>query len=154
MRLLQLLWKQFQEATLRIIPPNGYYEAVKNICEKNNILLILDEVMTGFGRTGKWFGFSHWEMEPDILTLAKGLTSGTMPLGATVVSDKIADYYQNNYLPTGLTNFAHPIGCAAALAAIDVYESERLIDNSRKMGDILNNELIDLSKKHKSIGSF
>ena len=68
------------------------------------------------------------------MTLAKGLTSGTMPLGATVVSDNIADYFQNNYLPTGLTNFAHPIGCAAALAAIDVYESERLIDNSRKMG--------------------
>ena len=119
-------------SNLRIVPPDGYYEAVKNICEEYNILLILDEVMTGFGRTGKWFGFSHWEVEPDIITLAKGITSGTMPLGATVVSNKIADYFENNYLPIGLTNFAHPISCAAALASIDVYESEGLINNSRK----------------------
>ena len=153
-KIAAVIMETISGSNLRIVPPKGYYEAVKKICEENNIMLILDEVMTGFGRTGKWFGFLHWEMEPDILTLAKGLTSGTMPLGATVVSDKIADYYQNNYLPTGLTNFAHPIGCAAALAAINVYESEGLIDNSRKMGELLNKELNRLSKKHKSIGSF
>ena len=153
-KIAAVIMETISGSNLRIVPPDGYYEAVKNICEKNNILLILDEVMTGFGRTGKWFGFSHWKMEPDILTLAKGLTAGTMPLGATVVSNKIADYYQNNYFPTGLTNFAHPIGCAAALAAIDVYENEGLIDNSRKMGQLLDRELNNLSNKHNSIGSF
>jgi len=141
-------------SNLRIVPPAGYYESVKDICEKYNILLILDEVMTGFGRTGKWFGFSHWKVEPDIITLAKGLTSGTMPLGATVVSDSIADYFENNYLPTGLTNFAHPISCAAALAAIDIYESEGLIENSRKMGQLLEKELKELSNRYDCIGSY
>ena len=153
-KIAAIIMETISGSNLRIVPPKGYYEAVKDICEKYNIILILDEVMTGFGRTGKWFGFSHWDMEPDILTLAKGLTSGTMPLGATVVSDQIAGHYQNHYLPTGLTNFAHPIGCAAALASIEVYESEGLIDNSKKMGKLLKKELKKLSSKHKSIGSF
>ena len=153
-KIAAVIMETISGSNLRIVPPKGYYEAVKEICEENNIMLILDEVMTGFGRTGKWFGFSHWDMEPDILTLAKGLTSGTMPLGATVVSDKIANYYKNNYLPTGLTNFSHPIGCAAALASIDVYENEKLIENSYYLGQLLDEELTRLKSRHNCIGSF
>ena len=138
----------------RIVPPKGYYEGIRKICNKHNVLLIYDEVMTGFGRTGKWFAASHWSAKPDIVTLAKGLTGGLMPLGATLVSKKIAKFYDKNYFPTGLTNYAHPISCAAALEAIKVYKKEKIINNAYNMGKIIEKFLKKIKLKYKCIGDY
>jgi len=135
-----------------IIPPLGYLDRVKEICDENTILLIADEVMTGFGRTGQWFGVQHWDITPDIMTMAKGLTSAYLPLGAVAVSDKISEALEKEMLYCGLTYSAHPLCCAAADAAIEVYKEENLIENSRAMGEILNGELQRLKSKHACIG--
>ena len=136
----------------RIIPPKGYYESLRKICDKYNVLLIFDEIMTGFGRTGKWFGANHWAAKPDIVTLAKGITGGIMPLGATLISKKIAKFYENEYFPTGLTNYAHPISCAAAIEAIKTYKKGNLIKKSEKLGNLIEKKLNIMKKKFKCIG--
>ncbi len=136
----------------RIIPPKGYYEEIRKICDKNNVLLIFDEIMTGFGRTGKWFGANHWSAKPDIVTLAKGITGGIMPLGATIISKKISNFYDKEYFPTGLTNYAHPISCAAAIESIKVYKNENLINKASKLGNLIEKKLKRLTKKFKCIG--
>jgi taurine--2-oxoglutarate transaminase len=115
-------------------------------------MLICDEVMSGFGRTGKWFAVDHWNVVPDIMTMAKGLTSAYVPLGAAVVSDTIAEYFEDKPLMAGLTYNAHSVGCAAAVACINVYKSDNLIENAARMGDILVVELNKLKAKHPSIG--
>ena len=113
--------------------PVGYLKAVREICDKHGILLIIDEVMSGFGRTGKWFGFENHGIVPDMATMAKGITSGYIPFGCLMVTDKIAARYDDTMLATGLTYAAHPVGCAAALANISVYETDNLIENAAEM---------------------
>jgi taurine--2-oxoglutarate transaminase len=135
-----------------IIPPEGYLGRVKEICEENHILFIVDEVMTGFGRTGRWFGVEHWDVVPDIMTMAKGLTSAYVPLGAVAISQKIGSELENKMLYCGLTYNAHPLCCAAAVATIDVYKEENLIENSQVMGEILKSELQKLKEKHICVG--
>lgn len=134
--------------------PVGYLKAVRDLCDKNGILLIIDEVMSGFGRTGKWFGFEHHDIVPDMVALAKGLTAGYLPFGALVVSDTIAEKFNDTMLPLGLTYSAHPVSCAAALAAIKVYEDDKLIENANEMGRYMNEKIALLMKRHPSIGDW
>jgi taurine---2-oxoglutarate transaminase len=108
--------------------------------------------MSGFGRTGEWFAVDHWGIQPDIMTLAKGLTSAYVPLGATMVSQPIAEYFEDRPLFAGLTYNSHPVGCAAAIACINVYKEDQLIDNARAMGEILKAELHKIKEKHPSVG--
>ena len=135
-----------------IVPPDGYMQRVKEICEKNDVLFVVDEIMSGFGRTGKWFAIEHWDVAPDIMTMAKGLTSAYIPLGAVAVSPKVSNVIDKEVLYCGLTYGAHPLSCAAACAAIEVYKEENLIENARDMGAILKTELKRFKEKHVSVG--
>jgi len=136
----------------RIVPPDGYMQRLRQICDEYKILLITDEVMTGFGRTGKWFACDHWNVVPDIMTLAKGINSAALPLGATVVNEEIAKYMDDHMYYGGLTQYGNPISCAAAIASIQVYKEEGLIENSRVLGLKLMAELEKMKAKHPSIG--
>lgn len=134
--------------------PVGFLKALREITERHGILLIIDEVMSGFGRTGKWFGFEHHHIVPDMVAMAKGLTSGYLPLGCLMVSDKIAAKYDDNVLALGLTYSAHPVSCAAALEMLNIYEEDNLIANAAAMGNYINEQVELLKKKHPSIGDF
>ena len=114
--------------------PPFYLKNVDSLCKKYDILLIIDEVMSGFCRTGKWFGFEHHDIKPDIVSIAKGITSGYIPLGGIIVSDKIISSFDDKLLPLGLTYSSHSVACAAALAVMDIYENENLNDNAEKIG--------------------
>jgi taurine---2-oxoglutarate transaminase len=134
--------------------PDGYLKAVRDICNKHGILLIMDEVMSGFGRTGKWFGFQHHDIIPDMIAMAKGLTCGYLPFGCLMVSDKIAAKYDDVVLPLGLTYSAHPVSCAAALETLKIYEEDNLIKNAVVMGKYVDSKIEELKKKHPSIGDW
>jgi len=134
--------------------PVGYLKAVREICDKHGILLIIDEVMSGFGRTGKWFGFENHGIVPDMIAMAKGLTCGYLPFGCLMVSDKIAAKYDDTVLALGLTYSAHPVSCAAALETLKIYEDEKLIENAAAMGEYVKERMKDLMKQHPSIGNF
>jgi len=134
--------------------PAGYLKAIREICNKYEILLIMDEVMSGFGRTGKWFGFQHHDIVPDMIAMAKGLTCGYLPFGCLMVSDKIAAKYDDAVLPLGLTYSAHPVSCAAALETLKIYEEDNLIDNAIAMGKYVDSRIEELKKKHPSIGDW
>lgn len=134
--------------------PVGYLKAVREICNKHGILLIMDEVMSGFGRTGKWFGFQHHDIIPDMIAMAKGLTCGYLPFGCLMVSDKIAAKFDDQVLSLGLTYSAHPVSCAAALATLKIYEDDNLIDNAAAMGKYVEEQVELLKQKHPSIGEF
>src|ERR1051325_1397038 len=134
--------------------PPGYLKAVRELCNKHGILLIMDEVMSGFGRTGKWFGFEHHDIVPDMIAMAKGLTCGYLPFGCLMVSDKIAAKYDDAVLPLGLTYSAHPVSCAAALETLKIYEDDNLIENAVEMGNYLDKRIEELRKKHPGIGDF
>ncbi|HMU10890.1 MAG TPA: aminotransferase class III-fold pyridoxal phosphate-dependent enzyme [Ferruginibacter sp.] len=134
--------------------PKGYLKAVREICNKHGILLIMDEVMSGFGRTGKWFGFENHGIIPDMICMAKGLTCGYLPFGCLMVSDKIAAKYDDTMLALGLTYSAHPVSCAAALETIKIYEDDNLIENAAAMGKYVEERVAELMKKHPSIGNF
>jgi taurine--2-oxoglutarate transaminase len=134
--------------------PLGYLKAVREICNKHGILLIIDEVMSGFGRTGKWFGFQHHDIIPDMIAMAKGLTSGYLPFGCLMVSDKIASKFDDTVLAIGLTYSAHPVCCAAALETLKIYEDDNLIENATEMGKYLDSRMEDLKIKHRSIGDW
>jgi taurine--2-oxoglutarate transaminase len=134
--------------------PPFYLKKVKTLCENYGILFISDEVMSGFGRAGKWFGVDNHEVTPDILAMAKGLTSGYLPLGGLIATDEIAKRFEDNYLPLGLTYSAHPVSCAAALAVLGIYEKENLIHRSAEMGEYVNKCVADLIEKHPSIGDW
>ncbi len=136
-----------------LVPPTGYLEGVRELCTKYNIVMICDEVMSGFGRTGEWFAVDHWKVVPDLLTMAKGLTSAYVPLGAVGIRRPIADYFQDHIFPGGLTTNSHPLACAAALATIQVYEDDCLIKNARRMGVLLKELLADLQVRHPSVGA-
>ena len=134
--------------------PVGYLKQVREICNKHGILLIIDEVMSGFGRTGKWFGFENHGIVPDMIAMAKGLTSGYLPFGCLMVSDKIASKYDDTMLALGLTYSAHPVCCAAALEMLKIYEDDNLIANAASMGRYIDQQVEKLKQKHPSIGDF
>ncbi len=134
--------------------PKGYLANVREICNKHGILLLIDEVMSGFGRTGNWFGFENHGIVPDMVAMAKGLTSGYLPFGCLMVSEKIASKYDNIPLALGLTYSAHPVGCAAALEMLKIYEDENLIENAQVMGAYLDQEAEKMKQKHPSIGDY
>ncbi len=136
-----------------LIPPDGYLEGVRKLCHKYGILMIADEVMSGFGRTGEWFACDHWKIVPDLITMAKGLTSSYLPLGAVGMRHYIAQHFQDKVFYGGLTYNSHPMGCAAALATVRVYEEDHLIDNAKKMGTVMKELLAELQSKHPSVGA-
>ena len=134
--------------------PKGYMAVVRELCNKHGILLIMDEVMSGFGRTGKWFGFQNHDIVPDMVAMAKGLTSGYLPFGCLMVSDKIAARYDDTMLALGLTYSAHPVCCAAALEVLKIYEDENMIENAAAMGTYVTQRVEDMKMRHPSIGDF
>jgi len=134
--------------------PPDYLKKIRAICDKHNILLIADEVMSGFGRTGKWFGVDVHAVVPDMIATAKGITSGYLPLGALIVSDKIAHYFDDKILWLGLTYSAHPVCCAAAVETIKIYEDDNLIENANTIGKYIDEQMQLLIKKHPSIGDW
>jgi len=136
-----------------LIPPDGYMEGLRALCDKYGILLIADEVMAGFGRTGEWFSVDHWKVVPDLISMAKGLTSAYVQLGAVGMRRHIADHFQKNVFWGGLTYNSHPLACAAALATIAVYEEDRLLQNARSMGAVMRGLLKDLQHRHPSVGA-
>lgn len=135
-----------------IVPPDDYWPRAREICDKYGILLISDEVMSGWGRAGQWFAVDNWNVTPDIITTAKGITSGYAPLGAVIVSEPIAKFFDDKYLYAGLTYNGHALSCAAALATIEVYEEDHLIENARAVGKYLGEKLESLKEKHPSVG--
>jgi taurine---2-oxoglutarate transaminase len=134
--------------------PVGYLKAVREICNKHGILIIMDEVMSGFGRTGKWFGFENHGIVPDMICMAKGLTCGYLPFGCLMVTEKIASKFDDAVLPLGLTYSAHPVSCAAALETLKIYEDDGLIENTIAMGKYMNQQVELLKQKHPSTGDF
>ena len=136
-----------------IVPPNGYWQKVREICTKYDILLIFDEVIAGCGRTGKLFAYEHWEIVPDILTLAKGITNACVPLGATILNKKITDYFnETKKFPHGFTYSGHALACAAGLASINAYIDEKIPENSAKVGEYFLDSLKNIQDRHKSVG--
>jgi taurine---2-oxoglutarate transaminase len=136
-----------------LLPPSGYLEGVRTLCDRYGILLIADEVMSGFGRTGRWFAVDHWNVVPDLITMAKGLTSAYVPLGAVGMRRRIADHFRDHVFYGGLTYNSHPVACATALATIAVYEQDDLIGNAQRMGEVMGGLLRDLSDRHPSVGA-
>lgn len=136
-----------------LIPPDGYLQGVRALCDKYGILMIADEVMSGFGRTGAWFAVNHWNVVPDLITIAKGLTSSYLPLGAVGMRQSIADAFKDKVFYGGLTYNSHPMGCAAALATIAVYEEDGLIERAARMGEVMKQHHADLYAKHPSLGA-
>jgi taurine--2-oxoglutarate transaminase len=134
--------------------PVGYLKAVRELCNKHGILFIADEVMSGFGRTGKWFGFEHHDIIPDMIAMAKGLTCGYLPFGCLMVSDAIAAKFNDAMLPLGLTYSAHPVSCAAALETLHIYEEDQLIERAAAMGKYMDEQVVLLQQKHPSIGDW
>lgn len=134
--------------------PPGYWKKVKAIADKYGVLTICDEVMSGFGRTGKWFGINHHDVEPDIMCMAKGITSGYVPLGGIIVTEEIAKVYDDKPLPLGLTYSAHPVSLAAANAVLDIYDDEKLIENAETMGMYLDLRMVEIKEEHPSIGDW
>ena len=135
-----------------IVPPDGYLQSIREVCDRHGILLIADEVMAGFGRTGKWFGVENWDVVPDILSVAKGINSGYIPLGAMVVRKPIADWVRDKYFAGGLTYSGHPLACASAIASIEAFKEEGIVENAAEMGDVFAEQLRTLQDKHPSIG--
>jgi taurine--2-oxoglutarate transaminase len=136
-----------------LVPPDGYMEGVRKLCDKYGILMIVDEVMAGFGRTGKWFAVDHWNVVPDLICMAKGLTSSYIPLGAVGMRQHIARYFDDKVFYGGLTYNSHPMGCATALATIKVYEDDNLVENARKMGVVMKILGEKLQERHPSVGA-
>ena len=135
-----------------LVPPDDYYPKLRALCDKYGILLIDDEVMSGFGRTGKWLATQHYGIKPDIVTCAKGLTSGYMPLGAVVVSQEIADYFETHMLWGGLTYSGHPVSCAAAVANLSIYEEEHVFENVEEQGLYLAERLENIKERFACVG--
>ena len=135
-----------------IIPPDGYLQGVRELCSTYGILLICDEVMSGFGRTGQWFAVDNWNVVPDLMTMAKGLTSAYAPLGAVAMRDDIAEFFHDKVFFGGLTYNSHPISMAAAIATIKVMKEDNLIEHSQQMGTVLRRHLNDLGEQHPSVG--
>jgi taurine---2-oxoglutarate transaminase len=135
-----------------IVPPDGYLQSIREVCDRHGILLICDEVMAGFGRTGRWFACEHWDVVPDILTVAKGINSGYVPLGAMVISEPIAEWVRGKYFAGGLTYSGHPLACASAVASIEAFREEGIVEHAAEMGAYLGPRLLELRERHSTIG--
>ncbi len=136
-----------------LIPPDGYLQGVRELCDRHGILMVCDEVMAGFGRTGRWFAVDHWDVVPDLMTMAKGLTSSYLPLGAVAMRHGIAEVFENKMFFGGLTYSSHPVSLAAALATIGVYESDDLIGNAARLGPVMRAHHERLAERHPSVGA-
>jgi taurine--2-oxoglutarate transaminase len=136
-----------------LVPPNGYLDGVRQLCDEFGILLIADEVMVGFGRTGRWFAVDHWDVVPHLMTFAKGVNSGYVPLGGVAVSESVYDTFLSRPYPGGLTYSGHPLACAAAIASINILEEDGLIDRARRLGEELVRPALQLMmERHRSVG--
>jgi len=135
-----------------IVPPKEYFPELRAVCDKWGVIMIADEVMSGFGRTGKWFAMDHWDVVPDIMTMAKGLTGAYLPLGATIVRKEIGDHFKDNFFSHGATYAGHALASAAALSVISIYQEDNLIENSEKMGTYLLEKAMELKEKHPCVG--
>jgi taurine--2-oxoglutarate transaminase len=136
-----------------LVPPDGYLAGVRSICDEFGIVMIADEVMSGFGRAGEWFAIDRWEVTPDLITFAKGVNSGYVPLGGVVISEAIASTFQHRAFPGGLTYSGHPLACASAVASINIFREEGIIDHARSLGeDVIAHALARLADKHPSVG--
>ena len=136
-----------------LVPPPGYLQGVRDLCDRHGIVLMCDEVMAGFGRCGEWFAVNHWNVTPDLICFAKGVNSGYLPLGGVIISQKIADTFKDRAYPGGLTYSGHPLACASAVASINIFKEEKIIENARMIGtDVIGPELQKLRDKHPSIG--
>lgn len=135
-----------------IIPPKGYLPGVRRICDEFGILMICDEVMAGWCRTGKMFAFQNFDVVPDIVSFAKGVTCGYVPLGGVAVSQKIADYFDDHLLSCGLTYSGHPLACAAGVACVNYYSEANILDNVNKVGKVLGEILEEMKEKHPCVG--
>jgi len=135
-----------------IPPPDGYLQSIRETCDRHGILLILDEVMAGFGRTGRWFACDNWDVVPDILTVAKGINSGYVPLGAMIAREPIAEWVRGRFFPGGLTYAGHPLACASAVASIEAFREEGIVENAAEVGGYIGERLHELAERHPSIG--
>ncbi len=136
-----------------LVPPPGYLAGVRQICDENGILLIADEVMAGFGRCGEWFAIQHWNVTPDLITFAKGVNSGYVPIGGVVVNDVVASTFDERVYPGGLTYQGHPLACASVVASIEILKDERILENARFLGtDVIGPELAKIAERHPSVG--
>jgi len=136
-----------------LVPPDGYLAGLREICDRYGILLVADEVMSGFGRTGRWFAIDHWGVVPDMMTMAKGISSAYAPLGALAIRRPVADAMADKFFSSGLSYFAHPVALAAGLATIAVYEEDGLIENAARMGEVMRRYHLDLQARHPSVGA-
>lgn len=136
-----------------LIPPDGYIQGVREICDRHDILMVADEVMAGFGRTGRWFAIDNWDTVPDLMTMAKGLTSSYLPLGAVAMNHEIARHFDTTFYYGGLTYSSHAVSCAAALANIGVYEEDGLLENARRLGAVMRQHHERLYERHPSVGA-
>src|ERR1700693_2890801 len=136
-----------------LIPPDGYLKGVRELCDKYGIMMVCDEVMAGFGRTGKWFAVDHWDVVPDLLTMAKGLTSSYLPLGAVAIPPKIARAFDDKVYFGGLTYSAHPMSCAAAIAAVNVLRDDDLVGNAARLDPVMRSLQHELRTKHPRGGA-
>jgi taurine--2-oxoglutarate transaminase len=135
-----------------IVPPEGYLQSIRETCDRHGILLITDEVMAGFGRTGKWFAVDNWDVVPDIITMAKGINSGYIPLGAMSIREPIAAWVRDKFFAGGLTYSGHPLACAVAVASIEAFREEGIVEHAADMGEVFGAALRGLADKHQSIG--
>ena len=135
-----------------IVPPDGYLQSIREVCDRHGILLICDEVMAGFGRTGRWFACEHWDVVPDIITTAKGINSGYVPLGAMTVRPWVYERIKDGFFAGGLTYSGHPLACASAVASIEAFREEGIVENAATHGSYLADALPALSERHPSIG--
>src|SRR5437764_12111568 len=135
-----------------IVPPDGYLQSIRETCDKYGILLIADEVMAGFGRTGTWFAVDNWDVVPDIITMAKGINSGYIPLGAMAIREPLAEWVRDKYFAGGLTYSGHPLACAVGVASIEAFREEGIVEQAAATGDVFARELARLAERHPSIG--
>ena len=136
-----------------LVPPDGYLAGVRALCDELGIVMIADEVMAGFGRCGEWFAVDHWGVTPDLITFAKGVNSGYVPLGGVVISDAIAATFADRPYPGGLTYSGHPLACASAVASINIFHEEGIIEHARQLGtDVIGPGLRELAERHPSVG--
>ena len=136
-----------------LVPPDGYLQGVREICNKHGIVMMCDEVMAGFGRCGEWFAVNKWNVTPDLICFAKGVNSGYIPLGGVVISQKIADTFRDRVFPGGLTYSGHPLACAAAVASINIFKEEKIVEHARMLGkDVIGPALERMKAKHPSVG--
>jgi taurine--2-oxoglutarate transaminase len=136
-----------------LVPPDGYLQGVRDLCDEFGIVMICDEVMAGFGRCGEWFAVDHWGVTPDLITFAKGVNSGYIPLGGVAISTRIAATFKDRVYQGGLTYSGHPLACAAAVASINIFKEEGIVEHARRLGtDIIGPALAEMAAKHPSIG--